>query len=56
MGQMPFAAKTRWKPTRALSGGESKRLIFCKLMPQKPNFPGARRTDEPLADLNPSMR
>ena len=26
------------KPTEALSGGEAARLIFCKLMLQKPNF------------------
>jgi len=26
------------KPTKALSGGESARLIFCRLMLQKPNF------------------
>ena len=25
------------KPTQALSGGEAARLIFCKLMLQKPN-------------------
>jgi ATPase subunit of ABC transporter with duplicated ATPase domains len=25
------------KPTKALSGGESARLIFCRLMLQKPN-------------------
>ena len=26
------------KPTKALSGGEAARLIFCRLMLQKPNF------------------
>ncbi len=28
----------RLKPTQALSGGEAARLIFCRLMLQKPNF------------------
>ena len=26
------------KPTEALSGGEAARLLFCRLMMQKPNF------------------
>jgi ATPase subunit of ABC transporter with duplicated ATPase domains len=38
MGQMLFSGDDALKPTRALSGGESARLIFCKLMLQKPNF------------------
>src|SRR5213593_4847987 len=38
MGQMLFSGEDALKPTRALSGGESARLIFCKLMLQKPNF------------------
>jgi ATPase subunit of ABC transporter with duplicated ATPase domains len=38
MGQMLFSGDDAMKPTRALSGGESARLIFCKLMLQKPNF------------------
>ena len=38
MGQMLFSGEDALKPTAALSGGESARLIFCKLMLQKPNF------------------
>src|SRR5471030_3527596 len=38
MGQMLFSGDDALKPTRALSGGESARLIFCRLMLQKPNF------------------
>ena len=38
MGQMLFGGDDALKPTQALSGGESARLIFCKLMLQKPNF------------------
>src|SRR5215470_6901188 len=38
MGQMLFSGDDALKPTAALSGGESARLIFCKLMLQKPNF------------------
>src|SRR6202047_597527 len=38
MGQMLFSGEDALKPTKALSGGESARLIFCKLMLQKPNF------------------
>ena len=38
MGQMLFSGEDALKPTDALSGGESARLIFCKLMLQKPNF------------------
>src|SRR5215475_1404497 len=38
MGQMLFSGEDAMKPTRALSGGESARLIFCRLMLQKPNF------------------
>src|SRR5438270_388284 len=37
MGQMLFSGDDALKPTRALSGGESARLIFCRLMLQKPN-------------------
>src|SRR5437660_1613481 len=33
-----FSGEDALKPTRALSGGESARLIFCRLMLQKPNF------------------
>jgi ATPase subunit of ABC transporter with duplicated ATPase domains len=38
MGQMLFSGDDALKPTRALSGGESARIIFCRLMLQKPNF------------------
>jgi ATPase subunit of ABC transporter with duplicated ATPase domains len=38
MGQMLFSGDDATKPTRALSGGETARLIFCRLMLQKPNF------------------
>jgi ATPase subunit of ABC transporter with duplicated ATPase domains len=37
LGQMLFSGDDALKPTRALSGGESARLIFCRLMLQKPN-------------------
>src|ERR1700687_6404 len=38
MGQMLFSGDDALKPTKALSGGKPPRLIFCKLMLQKPNF------------------
>ena len=38
LGQMLFSRDDALKPTRALSGGEAARLIFCRLMLQKPNF------------------
>ena len=34
---MLFMREEGMKPTEALSGGEAARLIFCKLMLQKPN-------------------
>ncbi len=37
LGQMLFRGEEGAKPTAALSGGETARLIFCKLMLQKPN-------------------
>lgn len=37
LGQMLFRGEEGGKPTDALSGGEAARLIFCKLMLQKPN-------------------
>jgi ATPase subunit of ABC transporter with duplicated ATPase domains len=37
LGQMLFRGEEGLKPTDALSGGEAARLIFCKLMLQKPN-------------------
>jgi ATPase subunit of ABC transporter with duplicated ATPase domains len=38
LGQMLFSGEDALKPTKALSGGESARLIFCRLMLQKPNI------------------
>jgi ATPase subunit of ABC transporter with duplicated ATPase domains len=38
LGQMLFSGDDALKPTGALSGGETARLIFCRLMLQKPNF------------------
>jgi ATPase subunit of ABC transporter with duplicated ATPase domains len=37
LGRMLFSGEDAMKPTRALSGGETARLIFCRLMLQKPN-------------------
>jgi ATPase subunit of ABC transporter with duplicated ATPase domains len=38
MGQMLFRGEEGNKMTEVLSGGEACRLMFCKLMLQKPNF------------------
>jgi ATPase subunit of ABC transporter with duplicated ATPase domains len=38
LGQMLFSGDDAMKLTDALSGGEAARIIFCKLMLQKPNF------------------
>ena len=38
LGQMLFSGDDALKRTETLSGGEAARLIFCKLMLQKPNF------------------
>ena len=38
LGQMLFSGEDATKRTDALSGGEAARLIFCRLMLQKPNF------------------
>jgi ATPase subunit of ABC transporter with duplicated ATPase domains len=38
LGQMLFSGEEGLKPTAALSGGETARLIFCRLMMQKPNI------------------
>ncbi|HEX4154193.1 MAG TPA: ATP-binding cassette domain-containing protein [Acidobacteriaceae bacterium] len=38
LGQMLFRGEEGLKKTEALSGGEAARLIFCKLMLQKPNI------------------
>jgi ATPase subunit of ABC transporter with duplicated ATPase domains len=37
LGQMLFSGEEGYKPTDALSGGETARLLFCRLMLQKPN-------------------
>jgi ATPase subunit of ABC transporter with duplicated ATPase domains len=37
LGQMLFSGEEGLKPTDALSGGETARLLFCRLMLQKPN-------------------
>ena len=37
LGQMLFSGDEGYKPTDALSGGETARLLFCRLMLQKPN-------------------
>jgi ATPase subunit of ABC transporter with duplicated ATPase domains len=37
LGQMLFSGEEGFKPTDALSGGETARLLFCRLMLQKPN-------------------
>ena len=38
LGQMLFSGEDALKQTSALSGGETARLIFCRLMLQKPNL------------------
>jgi len=37
LGQMLFSGEEGSKPTEALSGGETARLLFCRIMLQKPN-------------------
>ena len=49
MGQMLFSGEDALKPTSALSGGEQARLIFCRLMLQKPNV---LILDEPTNNLD----
>jgi ATPase subunit of ABC transporter with duplicated ATPase domains len=49
LGQMLFSGEEGLKPTDALSGGEAARLIFCKLMLQKPNV---LAFDEPTNHLD----
>ncbi len=38
LGQMLFSGEEGLKPTEALSGGETARLLFCRIMLQKPNL------------------
>jgi ATPase subunit of ABC transporter with duplicated ATPase domains len=49
LGQMLFSGEDALKPTSALSGGECARLIFCRLMIQKPNV---MVLDEPTNNLD----
>ncbi len=49
LGQMLFRGEEGLKKTEALSGGETARLIFCKLMLQKPNM---LMLDEPTNHLD----
>jgi ATPase subunit of ABC transporter with duplicated ATPase domains len=49
LGQMLFSGKDATKRTENLSGGEAARLIFCRLMLQKPNF---LMLDEPTNHLD----
>ncbi len=49
LGQMLFKSEEGLKPTEALSGGEAARLIFCRLMLQKPNV---LLLDEPTNHLD----
>ena len=37
LGQMLFSGEEGYKPTDALSGGETARLLLCRIMLQKPN-------------------
>jgi ATPase subunit of ABC transporter with duplicated ATPase domains len=37
LGQMLFSGDDGYKPTEALSGGETARLLLCRIMLQKPN-------------------
>jgi ATPase subunit of ABC transporter with duplicated ATPase domains len=49
LGQMLFRGEEGMKPTDALSGGEAARLLFCRLMLQKPNI---LAFDEPTNHLD----
>jgi ATPase subunit of ABC transporter with duplicated ATPase domains len=49
LGQMLFSGEEGLKKTDALSGGEAARLIFCRLMLQKPNI---LMLDEPTNHLD----
>src|SRR6201995_5242486 len=49
LGQMLFRGEEGLKPNDALSGGEAARLIFCRLMMQKPNI---LALDEPTNHLD----
>jgi ATPase subunit of ABC transporter with duplicated ATPase domains len=49
LGQMLFSGDDATKRTEVLSGGEAARIIFCRLMLQKPNF---LLLDEPTNHLD----
>ena len=49
LGQMLFSGEEGLKPTDALSGGETARLLFCRIMLQKPNV---LMLDEPTNHLD----
>ena len=49
LGQMLFSGEEGYKPTEALSGGETARLLFCRIMLQKPNV---LLLDEPTNHLD----
>jgi ATPase subunit of ABC transporter with duplicated ATPase domains len=49
LGQMLFSGDDATKKTEVLSGGEAARVIFCRLMLQKPNF---LMLDEPTNHLD----
>jgi ATPase subunit of ABC transporter with duplicated ATPase domains len=49
LGQMLFSGDDALKKTDALSGGEIARIVFCRLMLQKPNF---LVLDEPTNNLD----
>jgi ATPase subunit of ABC transporter with duplicated ATPase domains len=49
LGQMLFSGEDAIKRTENLSGGEAARLIFCRMMLQKPNF---LLLDEPTNHLD----
>jgi ATPase subunit of ABC transporter with duplicated ATPase domains len=49
LGQMLFSGEEGLKPTAALSGGETARLLFCRIMLKKPNV---LLLDEPTNHLD----
>jgi ATPase subunit of ABC transporter with duplicated ATPase domains len=49
LGQMLFSGEEAHKPTDALSGGETARLLFCRIMLEKPNV---LMLDEPTNHLD----
>jgi ATPase subunit of ABC transporter with duplicated ATPase domains len=49
LGQMLFSGEEGFKPTEALSGGETARLFFCRIMLEKPNV---LLLDEPTNHLD----